>query len=452
VRLPIQHRLRAAPEEVWTHCWSPDAEPGSRGRPDDHPGDVGHLDVFSVNAMYVDHEQIQTGQIVTHGHGMVAVDAGLPNYAFSTILTGSDAISAPAFFKIALNKQPKKATPLPFDWKICPGGFYRFVVNGWNKHAYLRCMVCCSCGGLDKDKEECGSRGTPGKVNITTGPSAGTYQKGFCGHSCENTKADVVGMVEYNLLGENIVGYHAPNNEPFEGNSAPLVSPLGDYVVMMTGSGEYNDILKTRGNNQPAVNAGSIHMGFKHGGGQATTDVEFVEDATHNALIFAATTDNFIVLADMRDTKAWNLVGDPPPVPTFRVNLQDQNDQSSTGHGRGQVRSVVWAPKTDKVIINSGELGEMHILTLSADGDITKATIKKISTVVRGSRYMLYVNNYEAQHSTCDVDYWKGPAQAAGWRPPCENGKRVTARRLEQQSIALGHNDDMVVDDPDNDD
>ena len=33
---------------------------------------------------------------------------------------------------------------------MCPGGFYRFALNGHNRHAYLRCMVCCSCG-VDKD-------------------------------------------------------------------------------------------------------------------------------------------------------------------------------------------------------------------------------------------------------------------------------------------------------------
>lgn len=219
---------------------------------------------------------------------------------------------------------------------------------------------------------------------------------------------------------------------------------------MMTGSGEHNDILKTRDNGQLAVHAGTVNTGFKAGGGQAVTDVEFIEDATHNALIFAATTDNFIVLADMRSTAAWDLEGDPPAIATFRVDLQDQNEESSTGHGRGQVRSVVWAPKTDKVIINSGEANEVHILTLSADGDITKATLKTI-TDVRGSRYMVYVNNYEHPHSTCDEAYWKGPAQAAGWRPPCVDGRVVAARRLEAQSLALGHNDNMDLD-LDNDD
>ena len=89
---------------------------------------------------------------------------------------------------------------------MCPGGFYRFALNGHNRHAYLRCMVCCSCG-VDKDtQKECSTRGGgPGYVNISTGPSAGMYERGHCGHSCENSLADSVGMIEYDLVTESIV-------------------------------------------------------------------------------------------------------------------------------------------------------------------------------------------------------------------------------------------------------
>lgn len=89
----------------------------------------------------------------------------------------------------------------------------------------------------------------------------------------------------------------------------------------MGGNGSYTDILLTRGNGLPAVNAGSIATGFKDGGGQSITDVEFVEDATHNIAIFAATTDNFVVLADMRATSAWDGVGAPPEIPSRKINL-----------------------------------------------------------------------------------------------------------------------------------
>ena len=137
------------------------------------------------------------------------------------------------WFKIPLNKgkHAKQAVPLNFDWTMCPGGFYRFSLNGYNKHAYLRCMVCCSCGVDGDTQKECSGRGgPPGFVNITTGPSAGTYQQGHCGHSCENSLADSVGMVEYDLVAETVIGTHEPTHETNKGNSAPQVSARGDYV------------------------------------------------------------------------------------------------------------------------------------------------------------------------------------------------------------------------------
>ena len=140
-------------------------------------------------------------------------------------------------------KHAKQAVPLNFDWTMCPGGFYRFALNGYNKHAYLRCMVCCSCG-VDGDTgdacktgvanitsgEGCGRNCAPGHVNITTGPDAGTYKPGHCGHTCENSKADTVGMVEYDLVTETVIGTHEPTHETNKGNSAPQVSARGDYV------------------------------------------------------------------------------------------------------------------------------------------------------------------------------------------------------------------------------
>lgn len=420
-------------EEVWTHCWSPDHEEGSRAR-DGHPGDEGHIDVFSTNALGLDHEQVvlgyanETGLISGHGH--VQLDALLPNYGYATALTGSDHIGRPGFYKIPLNKgrHAKQGVPMPFDWKMCPGGFYRFALNGYNKHAYLRCMVCCSCGE-DKDTQAaCSTRGGgPGHVNITTGPGAGTYQIGHCGHSCENSLADVVGMIEYDLLSEGVVGTHEPTAEANKGNSAPHVSPRGDYVVMMGGTGSHTDVLKTKANGELSVLAGSIATGFRDGGGQSITDVEFVEDDAHNIAIFAATTDNFIVLADMRAVSAWDGTGAPPAIPTRQINLQEDNTESSSGHGRGQVRSIVWAPKTNQVMINSGLLEELHILTLASDGSIDGAAISRTISGV-SSKYIVYVNNYETPHAVCDTDYWEGPAMAAGWSPPCSASSRRSRR------------------------
>eukprot|EP00964_Phaeocystis_antarctica_P036852 scaffold21034_cov63-Phaeocystis_antarctica.AAC.1 len=182
----------------------------------------------------------------------------------------------------------------------------------------------------------------------------------------------------------------------------------------MGGTGSHTDILKTMGNGVPAVNAGSVATGFKDGGGQSITDCEFVEDGTHNIAIFAATTDNFVVLADMRATAAWNGVGTPPAIPSRKIDLHTlsssdvtddykTNAESSSGHGRGAVRSIVWAPGSNMVMVNSGKTKELHLITLSADGGIEGAALTKTIAGAE-SRYMVFVDNHDVRAKTRAMD------------------------------------------------
>ena len=183
---------------------------------------------------------------------------------------------------------------------------------------------------------------------------------------------------------------------------------------MMGGTGSHTDILKTMANGVPAVNAGSVATGFKNGGGQSITDVEFVEDGTHNIAIFAATTDNFVVLADMRATAAWDGKGTPPAIPSRKIDLHSlsssdvaddykTNAESSSGHGRGAVRSIVWAPGSNMVMVNSGKTEELHLITLSADGGIEGAALTKTIAGAE-SRYMVFVDNHDARAKTRAMD------------------------------------------------
>ena len=182
----------------------------------------------------------------------------------------------------------------------------------------------------------------------------------------------------------------------------------------MGGTGSHTDILKTMANGVPAVNAGSVATGFKNGGGQSITDVEFVEDGTHNIAIFAATTDNFVVLADMRATAAWDGDGAPPAIPSRKIDLHSlsssdvadeykTNAESSSGHGRGAVRSIVWAPGSNMVMVNSGKTKELHLITLSADGGIEGAALTKTIPGAE-SRYMVYVDNHDVRAKTRAMD------------------------------------------------
>ena len=83
-----------------------------------------------------------------------------------------------------------------------------FQVAGETGLKGLLTQLIAAVGGVDKDtQKECSTRGGgPGYVNISTGPSAGMYERGHCGHSCENSLADDVGMIEYDLVNESIVG------------------------------------------------------------------------------------------------------------------------------------------------------------------------------------------------------------------------------------------------------
>ena len=101
-----------------------------------------------------------------------------------------------------------------------------------------------------------------------------------------------------------------------------------------------------------------------------SSDVAFIEDATHNIAIFVATTDNYIILVDM----ARFLAGESTGI-TKRIDLQADNTQSSSGHGRGAKRSVEWARGTNYVWVNSNNLQTIQIIELASDGDINGAAL-----------------------------------------------------------------------------
>jgi len=92
------------------------AHRSSRDR-EGHPGDEGHLDVFSTNAIGIDHEQIQLNPVAVRGHGHVQLDAALPNHAYATALTGSNNIGMPGALALcpALPAARPSSAPVPFS-------------------------------------------------------------------------------------------------------------------------------------------------------------------------------------------------------------------------------------------------------------------------------------------------------------------------------------------------
>ena len=114
-RRPVCMALRIALEYMSTALTLP-AHRSSRDR-EGHPGDEGHLDVFSTNAIGLDHEQIQLNPVAVRGHGHVQLDAALPNHAYATALTGSNNIGMPGALALcpALPAARPSSAPVPFS-------------------------------------------------------------------------------------------------------------------------------------------------------------------------------------------------------------------------------------------------------------------------------------------------------------------------------------------------
>ena len=207
---------------------------------------------------------------------------------------------------------------------------------------------------------------------------------GHCGTACEGSVADTLGVLEYDTASESVVASHLDA----QGRGAnPYTSPRGDYTILLSNNGSSANILRANANGSPSTLVGTVALGFGHGGNlAAVSDVAFIEDATHNIVIFSATTDNFIVLLDI----AAFLNGGTT---TRRIYLQQDLATSSSGHGKGAERHAVWAAGTNYVWINSNELQEIHVIELASDGNIAGARVARTLTGAP-SAHLVYVNKY----------------------------------------------------------
>lgn len=353
-------------DEVWVHCWGPD----------EAEGDVGHVDVFSASAIGTALSQIPLhDDLVGHAHGSVVVDSSLGHVGYATDL------NTPFLYKMDLND--KKV----ISQKEMPdvNGLYRMGYSHVNKHIYLRSYVCCSCGFEGADLPACG-RGGGRPVNVTTGPNPGINLEGTCGHGCEGSPADSIGVYEYDTNDDHIVG----NWQIRDGFGAdPYVSPYGDFVALFGNNGGSTVRLL-----KPSMTGGlsklwaDVEVGFNTEGpsiDKAVSDSVFIQDSKHNVAIFTSTLSNSIVIVD--------LSGDTP---ITRDLLLSEGDEITSNHGRGARRNVVWAVGTDYVWVDAEVTEEFHIIKLSPDGDVNKATLERTINGVPARR-LVYVENYQVQ-------------------------------------------------------
>jgi len=339
-------------EEVWVHCWSPG----------DEYGDTGHVDTFSKNAFGLDHTQINVMNetLQSHGHGMVTMDAATPNFAWGTQLDQS------ALFKIDV--WTREAEMLDLTESGCVG-FYRMAISQKNRHAYMRCYVCCSCG-IDKDtQEECGSYAR----NVTLPLQDNIVVPGNCGHTCDKSLADTVGTLEYDLENHKLLGNHYFSDI---GNGNLHGSPSGEYMIIMGDKGGMVKILQAGENGELSTDngAGDVITGFGDDG--ATNDFEFVESELYSSAIITSTRDNYVVIADLDAIAAGS-----PSVPTHALNLvSDMSRDTTSGHGRGARRQVAWATGTQYAMVTGMGADEIYFVDLGTSGDISDARVSRTLT------------------------------------------------------------------------
>ena len=119
-------------------------------------------------------------------------------------------------------------------------------------------------------------------------------------------------------------------------------------------------------------------MNFEGGtpGKTVVSDVAFVQDGNREILVIGASTDNDVVLVDLKTFK------------TRKLDLAP-NEVESTGGG---ARYLEWAVGTDYVWVNGGEAEHAYVLKIP--GGIDSASVDRQINGVRSGN-MLFVNNYE---------------------------------------------------------
>jgi len=209
---------------------------------------------------------------------------------------------------------------------------------------------------------------------------------GKCGHSCEGSPADVLGVLEWDTKSKEIIGYHL-NSLGYAAD--PYIDPSGKYLIMLANDGGREaTIVKTGKNGELSEQLAVVETGFSEEDGEkGIWDVCFIEQNGYDIAIFVSTLANFVVLADMRPLESG---GD---ITTEKVWLVDDKEAEVTSdHGRGARRNCAWAFGSPYVWIDAGKTEEVHILELSNEDG--KPSAKRIRNVAdTPSRLLAWVSN-----------------------------------------------------------
>lgn len=359
---PIDMEYHPVRQEMFVRCAQEDPEGGN-------PGEI---DVFSSATLSSDLPMIRFNA-TRRPYGRLAVHSSMGPYGYSL-----------AYDQAFVSEMDLSSKEISATYEIPDAyGGYDATYSPVNQHLYFRSRVCCTCNSTDPDVESCG-RG-PGKpVLVQTGPSKSEdLQIGVCSGGCEGSRADTIGVVEFDTVNKVFVDNH--NIKEGTGWGAdPVSSPDGKWIVLLgNDGGQYIRLMQAGSNGESSASTiRDVAMNFEGGtpGITVVSDVAFVQDANREILIVGASTDNNIVLVDL---KTWA---------TRKINLAP-GVAESTG---GSSRNLEWAIGTDYVWINGGESKEAYVLKIP--GGINTASIDRtLNDIAPGQ--MLFVNNYERQRA-----------------------------------------------------
>ena len=407
-------------QELWVQCWSPDdvSEGGT---------DTGHLDVYSTSSITTDFEQVVSGVLKDHGHGTVVLDSTLPNTAYAATLDQEE------LFEIDLNTKSVVANyTVPFV-----SGVFRMNYSHANKHLYIRAYVCCSCGFEEADVAECSSRGTPRRIDVVTGPNKATNVTGTCGHGCEGTPADSIGVYEFDTVTKNFITTH---NSASKNGAQAFVSSNGRFIFLLGNDGGNKvSILLADGNGNPSIESKTITTGFDtegaYDGDVGISDVVFIENNKLNIAVIVSTVANFVVIVEM----------DPLADRTFKSKFhqhtiwleEDKEKESTSGHGRGARRNCAYAGG-NYLWCNASADNKVQVIKLST-GKLEESKVTQNIMEVP-SRLVVHVENENTiaadkrtRQIICNFEMEKLIEEANKNKKSCRNKKKNSRKSCNKK-------------------
>lgn len=360
---PIDMEYHPARDEMFVRC----------AQEDTSGGNPGEIDVFSSATLSSNLPMVSFND-TARPYGRLAIHSAMGPYGYSL------AYDQPYITEMDLSSKTVAAT---YEIPNAYGG-YDTTYSPINQHLYFRARVCCTCNSTEADVESCG-RGPGSPVLVQTGPSASAEtQIGVCSGGCEGSRADTIGVVEFDTVSKEFVDTH--NIKEGTGFGAdPVSSPDGKWIVLLGNDGGQNVRIMQAAEN--GVSSGSsvrdIPVDFQGGapGRIVVSDVAFVQDADREILVVGASTDNDVVLVDLKTFE------------TRKLNVAPEVAES-TGGG---ARALEWAVGTNYVWVNGGEAREAYIIEIP--GGIETASLSKTLTDVAAGN-MLFVNNYERERAS----------------------------------------------------